>query len=225
MSLSNVEILARSPIFAPLQQEDLEALAEIAHRRRYEQGQVIFFANEHPEGLHVMVSGAIKIFILSPLSGREFVLTVEHPYNTVAELPSLDQEVYPASAQALEDSETLFLEQNAFTRVLSERPGIAMHLVRTLGRRLRRLVGLLEQLSFQEVIQRLSGYLLERSEAGLPFKMETNGSIAAQIGTVPELVSRNLARLHQSDVIQIVDRNVKHIQEEVLRELAEGAGR
>lgn len=225
MSLGDVEILARSPIFAPLDHEDLEVLAGIAHRRHYEKGQVIFFANEHPEGLHVVVSGAVKIFVLSPQSGREFVLTVEQPYNTVAELPSLDEDSYPASAQALKDSETLFLEQNAFTRVLSERPGIAMHLVRTLGRRLRRLVGLLEQLSFQEVIHRLAGYLLERSAGGLPFELETNGSVAARIGTVPELVSRNLSRLQQSGLIALSQRTVTELDQAALQELVTGAGR
>jgi CRP-like cAMP-binding protein len=108
----------------------------------------------HPEGLHIVVSGRIKIFVLSPESGREVVLTTEHPYSAVAELPSLDGGTYPANAQALEDSRTLFLEQTAFLGVLRERPAISSHLIRTLGQRLRRLVGLVEQLSFQEVVHR-----------------------------------------------------------------------
>lgn len=64
--------------------------------------------------MHIVVTGRVKIFVLSPESGREIILTTEHPYNAVAELPSFDGGAYPASAEALEESETLMLEQHAF---------------------------------------------------------------------------------------------------------------
>jgi len=46
------------------------------------------------------------------------------------------------------------------------RPGLARALLHTLGRRLRRLVGLIERLSFREVSQRLAAALLAPAEAG-----------------------------------------------------------
>jgi CRP-like cAMP-binding protein len=166
-----------------------------------------------------------KVYVLSPETGRELVLTTERPYHAVAELPSLDGGSYPANAQALAASERLFPEQRAFLGVLLERPEVSLHLVQTLGRRLRRLIGLVEQLSFQEVIHRLARYLLARGEAELPFELETNAAIAAQLGTVPELVSRNLSRLQQSGVLTLSQRRVTQIDEAALRELAGGARR
>lgn len=218
-------ILARCPLFSELMEEDLEALAKIATRRYFTAGQTIFLQNSQPEGLHVVVSGHIKVYVLSFESGREVVLTTEHPHNAVAELPSLDGGSYPANAQAVVDTETLFFEQSAFLDVLRERPEVSLHLVRTLGRRLRRLVGLVEQLSFQQVIHRLAGYLLARSTTGLPFELETNAAIAAQLGTVPELVSRNLSRIQQSGLIALAKRNVTQLDSAGLQELARGAGR
>lgn len=218
-------ILARCPLFSELMKDDLEALAKIAVRRYFSAGQTIFLQNSHADGLHVIVSGHIKVYVLSSESGREVVLTTEHPYNAVAELPSLDGGTYPANAQAVADTETLFFEQGAFLGVLRERPEVSLHLVRTLGRRLRRLVGLVEQLSFQHVIHRLAAYLLTRSAAGLPFELETNAAIAAQLGTVPELVSRNLSRIQQSGLIALAHRNVTQLDHAALRELAGGAGR
>lgn len=218
-------ILARCPLFSGLMEEDLEALAKIATRRYFTAGQTIFLQNSQPEGLHVVVSGHIKVYVLSFESGREVVLTTEHPYNAVAELPSLDGGSYPANAQAVVDTETLFFEQGAFLDVLRERPEVSLHLVRTLGRRLRRLVGLVEQLSFQQVIHRLAGYLLTRSAGGLPFQLETNAAIAAQLGTVPELVSRNLSRIQQSGLIALAQRNVTQLDSAALQELARGVGR
>ncbi len=225
LDLSDLEVLARCPLFAELPTQDLEALAAVARRRRYTVGESVFLAGERSEGLRVMVSGRIKIFILSPKSGREVILTVEHPYHTVAELPSFDQGTYPANGQALEDAETLFLEQATFERVLRQRPEISLHLLRALGIGLRGMVELIEQVSFQEVVQRLAEYLLSRAHNELPFTLETNAAIAAQLGTVPELVSRNLSRLHQSGAVRLSSRVIAEVNEAALRDLAESAGR
>lgn len=221
--LTNAEVLVRCPLFAELADEDIAALAAIAARRRFAAGETLFLAGDAPEGLHVVVAGRVKVFVLSPASGRELVLTTERPYLAVAELPSLDGGPYPANAEAVEPAETLFLEQGALERLLGEQPRVALHLLRTLGRRLRRLVGIIEQLSFQEVVQRLARYLLERGE--VPFDLETNASIAAQLGTVPELISRNLGRLHQSDLLELEGRRVVRLERAGLAALAEGAGR
>lgn len=223
--LTDAEVLARCPLFAELADDDLNALAAIASRRQFAAGESLFLAGDRPEGLHVMVAGAVKIFVLSPGSGREIVLTTERPYLAVAELPSFDGGSYPAHAEALGPSETLLLEQGALERLLSEEPRIARHLLGALGRRLRRLVGLIEQLSFQEVIQRLSGHLHERARRGLPFELETNAAMAAQLGTVPELVSRNLARLQQSGALRLERRWVVAVDEALLAELSQRSSR
>jgi CRP-like cAMP-binding protein len=212
--------LARCPLFAQLDPADLRALAAIAEGRRYAAGQPLFFAGDPPAGLTVVTEGRVKVFVLSPDTGREIILTTEHPFHAVAELPSFDGGSYPANAEAVTDTETLFLERSAFERLLEARPRVALHLLRTLGRRLRRLVGLIEQLSFQEVIGRLAGYLLGRAQTGLPVALETNAAIAAAIGTVPELVSRNLARLHQMGAVVLEQRRIVAVNEALLRELA-----
>lgn len=225
MPLSDIQVLARCPLFAELPEEDLAALAVVAYRRRLDTGETLFYAAEPAQGMHIVMSGRVKVFVVSPASGREVVLTVERPYGTVAELVALDGGVYPASSEAAEPSELLILEQEGFQRVLHDRPGVALHLMRMLGRRLRRLVGLLEALSFQEVIHRLAAYLLSEARKGLPFALATNAEIAAQLGTVPELVSRNLSRLLAGEVITMNGRTVTGIDSEQLDEMAHSAGR
>ena len=218
---SDLAVLAACPLFAALGRDHLRAVAAIARRERLGAGQVLFLAGDAPRGLHVVVAGSVKVFILSPTSGREVVLALERPHAVVAELPSFDGAPYPASAEALEDSELLVLDQAAFEALLHERPEVCLHLLRTLGQRLRRLVSLIEQLSFQEVAHRLAAHLLERSRAGLPFALETNAHIAAAIGTVPELVSRNLARLQNSGVLRLEGREVASVDAALLEAWAQ----
>lgn len=223
--LSDADVLARCPTFAGLEDEDLLALASVSHRRRVRAGESLFMAGEPSIGLPIVLRGSVKVYVLSPASGREVVLTVEHPYNTVAELVAFDGGPYPASGEVLEDGELLWIGQDDLQRLLRERPQLVLHVMRTLGRRLRRLVGLIEQISFQEVVHRLAGDLLRSSERGLPFTLDTNAAIGARIGTVPELVSRNLSRLHQQGVVVLRNRSVVAVDERELRALAGGAGR
>lgn len=218
-------MLERCPLFECADAASLHALAEVARWRRFDGGAMVFWADTEPDGLHVVASGAVKVFVVSPRTGREVILTVERPCHAVAELPSFDGGPYPANAQALQATRTLFVERSRFEHVLEAYPALTRHLLRTIGTRLRRLVALVEQLSFQEVVHRLAAYLLERSAEGLPFALETNAVIGARIGTVPELVSRNLSRLQQLGGVDLDDRSVVSVDRAVLRAWTERAGR
>ncbi len=223
MPFADDQILARCPLFAELSEDDLHALAAVAHRRRLEPGEAVFFAGEEAQGMHVVVRGRVKVFVVSPGSGREVILTMDHPYNAVAELVALDGGTYPANAEAVDETELLVLDQQGFQGVLARRPGVALHLMRMLGRRLRRLVDLVEALSFQEVIHRLATYLLAREQT--PFTLETNAAIAAELGTVPELVSRNLSRMVANGAVSMSGRTVTARDRAVLEEMAASVGR
>lgn len=225
MTLTHEQVLARCPLFAELAEADLRALAAVAHTRRLEPGETLFLAGEEARGVHVVVSGQVRVFVISPASGREMVLTAERPFNTVAELVALDGGPYPASAEAAEESEILVLEQAGFQQVLRDRPEVALHLMRMLGRRLRRLVNLIEAISFQEVVHRLARYVLAESSRQLPFTLATNAAIAAELGTVPELVSRNLSRLMAGGAVTMSGRSVTGVDRDQLEGLAEQVSR
>jgi len=80
--------------------------------------------------------------------------------------------------------------------------------IRVLGHRLRRLRNLVEQLSFGTVHARMISHLLElAAEQGPAVALrENNEEIAARLGTVRELVARNLGRLHNEGLIRMKKR-------------------
>src|ERR1043166_5370099 len=92
-------VLARVPIFSGLSQTELKFISDRAVAKRYAQGELIFSEGDPCAGLYVVESGNVRIFKTSP-GGREQVLTVERPENSVAELPVFDGGNYPASASA-----------------------------------------------------------------------------------------------------------------------------
>ena len=93
---------------------------------------------------------------------------------------------------------------------------VALKVLRVVGGRLRRLVGIIEELSFSTVRHRLAALLVRLAKSnsarkgnGVTITLPANNNeLAAQIGTVRELVSRNLSRLQSEGLIQLDGRVV-----------------
>jgi CRP/FNR family transcriptional regulator, cyclic AMP receptor protein len=209
-----VEVLNRVSLFADLSETELRALASRSAYRTAAAGEVIFTEGEPCDGLFVVQSGAVKIYKTS-VSGREQVLTVEGAGGVVAELPVFDGGPYPASASAVRDSELLFVSKRDFRSLCLENPEVSLKVLKSVGRRLRGLVGLIEELSFTTVRHRLGALLLRYArDAGTPlaggveFTIPANHELASQIGTVRELVSRNLSRFQAEGFIRMDGKTV-----------------
>jgi CRP/FNR family transcriptional regulator len=173
--------------------------------------------------LFVIQSGAVKIFKMAA-NGREQVLSVERAGNSIAELPVFDGGTYPASTIAVEESALIFIRKEDFRALCLEHPEVALKVLKVVGRRLRGLVGIIEELSFTTVRQRLMAYLmrLARQAPGATKEVEvelpvSHQELAAELGTVRELVSRNLSRLQAEGLIKIQARAVQIPDLEALR--------
>jgi CRP/FNR family transcriptional regulator len=207
-------VLARVPIFSDLSKAELKFLSDRTVTRRYASGDLIFTEGDPCAGLYIVESGDVRIFKTSP-GGREQVLTIEHAGSSVAELPIFDGGNYPASASAATDSVLLFISRSDFRALCLEHPEVALKVLRMVGLRLRRLVGIIEELSFTTVRHRLAALLLRLArEAGkasgrAEFKVAaSNQELASQIGTVRELVSRNLSRFQAEGLISMDGKNI-----------------
>jgi CRP/FNR family cyclic AMP-dependent transcriptional regulator len=203
------ETLAKVAIFSALSDAELGLLSHRAVLRHYAAGTMVFGEGEPCTGLYVVQAGQIRIF-KSSAGGREQVLGVEGPGSSVAELPVFDGGNYPASVTAIGDAQLLFISKQDFQAVCLANPQVALKVLRVVGARLRRLVGIIEELSFTTVRHRLAAFLLRlpRIEGQSVTLPANNQELAAQIGTVRELVSRNLSRFQSEGFIRLDGRTV-----------------
>jgi CRP/FNR family cyclic AMP-dependent transcriptional regulator len=219
-------ILKSVPLFSELGPAELQALAQCAVARQYARGAVVFSEGDACEGLYVIESGAVRIFKTSP-SGREQVLALERAVSTVAELPVFDGGAYPASVDAAEDSVLLLIRREDFQQLCLKHPEVAIKVLRVVGRRLRRLVGIVEELSFTTVRRRLAALLVrlakrggKKTPQGVELTLEgSHQELAAHIGTVRELVSRNLSRLQAEGLVEISGKKILIPKLEALEEI------
>jgi CRP/FNR family cyclic AMP-dependent transcriptional regulator len=207
--------LAKVPIFSGLTEGELSFLTQSALPRNYSAGQSVFGEGEPCSGLYVVESGHVRIFKRSA-GGREQVLSIDGPGSSIAELPVFDGGNYPASVTAIDDATLLFVSKQDFQSLCLAHPQVALKVLRVVGSRLRRLVGIIEELSFTTVRHRLASFLLRLAQtegkptaAGVEITLPaSNQEMASHIGTVRELVSRNLSRLQAEGILQIDGRTV-----------------
>src|SRR5579884_2732002 len=157
------QILKATPLFAALSESEIASLAARSGIRAYGAGEILFTEGQPCAGLYIVVSGRVRIFKTS-VSGREHVLSIEGPGGSVAELPVFDGGAYPASASALEQTATLFVSRADLRAICMEKPEVSLKLLQVVGARLRRLVGIIEELSFTTVRHRLISWLLREAK-------------------------------------------------------------
>ena len=207
--------LAKVQIFSGLTESEVAFLAQRAAPRHFSPGETVFSEGEPCAGLYVVESGHLRIF-KSSTSGREQVLSIDGPGSSVAELPVFDGGNYPASVTAIDDTRLLFVSKQDFHALCLAHPQVALKVLRVVGARLRHLVEIIEELSFTTVRHRLAAFLLrlartegKRSADGVEIALPvSNQELASQIGTVRELISRNLSRFQSEGLIRIDRRSV-----------------
>jgi CRP/FNR family transcriptional regulator len=214
-ALDAVETLRRVPFFAVLPLDELKSLAAHCVVRRLARDDMLFNEGDPSDGLFVVQAGAVKVFKMAE-TGREQVLVVERAGSTLGELPLFDGGSVPASAVAIEDSTLLYLPKREFLDLCRRNAEVAFAVIRSLAWRFRYMTSLVEELSLKEVSHRLARFLRDRAlrsgvrtKRGVEFPLEeTNQEIGAEIGTVRDLVSRNLRRFVDRGILRLERRRV-----------------
>jgi len=202
-----IDALERISLFSGLSRTSLAEIAKRVSVRRMPKLRPLFRKGDPCDGMWIVVEGQVRIFRANR-EGREQIVHLQGPGQSLAEVPLLDGGPYPAHARAEEDSMLLYLPRAAFESLYREEPEIAHAIIRELGRRLRRMVGLVERISLRDVPSRVGLSLLEyarRAPGGgdAPFTLpHTQSEIAEQLATTRESVARALRTLREEGLIR-----------------------
>ena len=158
----------------------------------------------------MQVSGTIRAFSYDG-NGREILLykLVPGPACILTTCCMLGDARYPAAAMAEEDIRGVALGLPLFKRLVAESEAFRTFVFNFFAQRVTEIMGLVEQLAFQRLDQRLAALLLtkhDRFEA-------THEQLADELGSVREVVSRLLKHFEHQGIlrlgrgrIEIVDR-------------------
>ena len=221
--------IASIDLFSGLTKTQHEALASIATKKRYAKGQTIFLDGAEATGFHGILSGRVRVFKLST-EGKEQILHVFGPGDTFGEAAVFATRRYPAHADALENCTTLMFPGRPFADLVARHPSLALNMLADLSKRLQRFANLIEDLSLKEVPGRLAAHLLYLSERqgdsdDLTLELP-KVQLASLLGTIPETLSRILARMIKEGFIESVGtRHIRILDRASLEEISKAERR
>ena len=195
-------------LFAGADARSIRTLADGSYVKRIPAGAPLFFKGDDEDGLHVVLSGLVRIW-LADTEGRELTLTLREPGEPFGEIALLDGLPRSANASALEDSECLVTPRRALDTVLQHDIGLARHLIQLLCELLRRDTDTLGGFAFVSLDRRLARKLhdLALSHATLNgdgavfLRKFSQTDLAQMLGVTREAVNKRLAAMAQDRVV------------------------
>jgi CRP-like cAMP-binding protein len=210
------------PMFSALDEVAIRNLLGSCQELSFRKGAQIFLPIQKAEKFFVVTSGRVKIFKLSP-KGDEQILHLYGPGETFGEAAMWMGINYPAHAEAVTDVTLLAIGRESLKKAITDNAELAMGMLAGLSTKLREFNRLVEQLSLKEVPARLAQVLLSVSgqESSRTFRLpQTKRQLAAQIGTVPETLSRALGKLRNDGLIGMRGSKITILNPEALENLA-----
>lgn len=197
IELSHESLIAR---LSPAAQRELMS---VARRHAFEDGQIIALEGTPDSPVCFLLRGTVRVYRTNP-EGREqtlIVLAAGDALNMPAAFAG--DHTAPASAVAIGSVELLAVSQADLRRLVSHTSEIALAVLSDLSSKLHHLTRLTYDLSLRSVRSRLARFLLDQGAAKSPAPVHwTHEQIAAQIGTVREVVSRTLRAFVRDGLIR-----------------------
>lgn len=183
----------------------LAALARHGIARSFARGEFLFHAGDPPRGLFLVLEGRVRV--VNERDGRRHLVHEEGAGATLGEVPLFLGGGYPASAVAATPARCLILSGANLRAAVTASPEVAWLLLTRLSARIRTLVERLTQVAVTPVRQALASLILERAHGGSPVALAaTQQELAESLGTVREVIARQLTSLRRSGAIRSAGR-------------------
>jgi CRP/FNR family cyclic AMP-dependent transcriptional regulator len=200
LSAADARILREGPLVRDLSDSDAEVLAPHVRSLVLPRGGQLFAEGDVGDQLYFVIEGKVKLTKAAP-DGRENLISVHGPGDMFGELAMFDPTYRTTSATALTDTRLAVLAHDDLRQCLETRPGLAIHLLKALAQRLRRITDANTNLVFTDVPGRVAKALLELSdkfgisrEDGLLVNHDlTQEELAQLVGASRETVNKALA--------------------------------
>jgi len=206
------QFLAKVPLFAGLDRDELARLANGAVQFEAPRGSSIFRRGEPCTGIHVVVYGQVKLSLHSS-NGAEKVVELLGPGQSLGEPFLFLDEPHRVTAEALVESKLVHIPKAKVLAELEHHVGFARRIITNLSRRLDHFISDLESVSLRSGTERVIGYLLtnaqSRSLDGAAVTLPAaKGIIASHLNLTQEHFSRILHELSAAGLIGVDGRDI-----------------
>ncbi|MGE3308374.1 MAG: Crp/Fnr family transcriptional regulator [Limisphaerales bacterium] len=219
-----IQALRTAKLFVGLSNEDLRRIAGMVTPRDLDTNEYLFREGEPSKGFYIVRSGALCVHRVNAV-GKEQVIHVFRPGESLAEATLTMEQGYPANARALQPTQILLIRKDGFVEMLRQHPELALRMLASMAVHLHVLVGQIEDLTLKDVETRLANWFLKqcpRPIGSSPFSIHLKGTkraLAAELGTVSETFSRTLAKFRDLQLVEVDGPSITLLNPRKLEEL------
>ena len=229
MSVSTKE-LKQVVVFQNATDDELQLILKNSIIRTVEENEFFFFQGDAAQYLYVLTSGQIKLMQSNP-NGQQVNLRTIHPWQMFGALGAVRAEaIYPASAQALEDSSALAIKAEFLHKMLETSPHIAFDLMTLMTSYIQEMQTRYRELATERVEQRVANALIRlagqsgiRSEKDAAIVLSfSRQDVAEMTGTTLFTVSRLFSEWERQGTIETGREKIKILKPHDLVRIADG---
>jgi CRP/FNR family transcriptional regulator len=198
--MNSEQILLQTELFKDASPSILKIMAESGQIREISKSDTLF--NEGDEGFYffIVVEGSIKL-IKNTIDGKEIMVRILKPFETFGEVIIFESNEYPVSAIALDETVLFAIHRQTILFNLSN-TDFQRDFCSMLIRKLRYLADRVLYVSAYDVEERFFRFLSDHYGQMEEYEIDlTKKDIASSIGTIPETMSRLIARLKARNII------------------------
>lgn len=213
-------LLEKIKPFESLKPETKKALSVQAFERTFRSGQTLVIEGDPAHYGYFLLSGEVRVLRMSR-DGRVQILARFGPGSPLNIISLLNSEaINRASIEALTQVKTLVLDKASFTKFLATFPDFSNMLLQIFAERITHLTDLAASLSLYTVRARLARFLIELADSPQSSGWWTQDEIAAQIGTVRDVVGRLLREFEAENMIVRDRQKIRLLNRQTLLKVA-----
>lgn len=191
--------IEKAELFRALAPEQLARFRGQLRERRFARQRRLFFEGEPAESLWLLRRGQVRLYKASA-SGRVTTLETLGPGQIFGAISALDQETYPASAEAVTGGAAWCLPRSTLLRLLAEQPHLGVEILRVVSSRLHEAHERLRSFAHDPAPARLARALLEATRGGEAHI--TRRALAEAAGTTVETAIRVMRRFEREGLLR-----------------------
>lgn len=212
-------------VFSKLKPDELELVCKSSYEKHYKKGGIIFFENDVHGGLYLLISGRVKLTMLSP-NGKEKVLNILQEGDIMGEISFFDLDPHPITAEAIEDTRLLIIPREKLEEIITEKPSLALKIIESLAKKTRLLTSQVRELVFHDAAGRMASLIrrflddfgLKVSSGKMIDIILTHKEIANLIGSSRVTVTKIINNFIDQGIIKMYKRKIVVLDEEKLGE-------
>lgn len=225
-----IKELIKYEIFQSLSPSDLNAIARVAKLKSVERGAYICHEGQKSSHFHLVQHGKVKI-VKHTIFGKDVILDICTAGEIFLIEPIFDDNIYAASAIAVEDSTILMVDRRKLVLYMDQNPGMMRYALKEMAGSIRNLKTQIKELSVGKVDYRIANMMLklgnkigyEDNEGHVQVDISlSRQDIADLTGTTIETAIRTMSRFSKQDVLRTTRNSILILDRNRLEDIAQG---